>query len=115
MIQIDPELGVELEKELRRGWHMNRIEAEIEAKRIGKINEERPRAIEGLGQLTARIPATAYHFWGQKLGYECWNDKTFMREFLRDNEACKVNSRGTKDIHVGWVPSNPPKSRTVYK
>jgi hypothetical protein len=37
-----------------------------------------------------------------------------MREFLRDNPECRVNSGGTKEISVGWVPSSTPRSRTVY-
>ena len=114
MITIPTDLVPQLEEELRRGWQKNRIEAQVQAKQTEKINRERHKSIEGLGQLTARIPPTAYHFWGQKLGYECWNDKAFMDEFLRDNPECRVNSGGTKEIHVGWTPTNV-RSRTVYQ
>jgi hypothetical protein len=114
MITIPTDLVPQLEEELRRGWQKNRIEAQVQAKLTEKINRERHKSIEGLGQLTARIPPTAYHFWGQKLGYECWNDKAFMDEFLRDNPECRVNSGGTKEIHVGWTPTNV-RSRTVYQ
>ena len=115
MIQIDGELGAAVERELRTGWHKNRVEATIQSKQIAKVNQDRHKSVEGLGALTARIPPTAYHFWGQKLGYACWNDKAFMKEFLRDNPECRVNSGGTKEIHVGWVPSNPPRSSKVYE
>jgi hypothetical protein len=37
-----------------------------------------------------------------------------MDEFLRDNPECRVNSGGTKEIHVGWTPTNV-RSRTVYQ
>lgn len=114
MITIPTDLVPQLEQELRRGWQKNRIEAEVQAKQTEKINRERHKSIEGLGQLTARIPPTAFYFWGQKLGYECWNDKAFMDEFLRDNPECRVNSGGTKEIHVGWTPTNV-RSRTVYQ
>ena len=114
MITIPTDLVPQLEQELRKGWQKNRIEAEVQAKQNEKINKQKHRSIEGLGQLTARIPPTAYHFWGQKLGYECWNDKAFMDEFLRDNPECRVNSGGTKEIHVGWTPTNV-RSRTVYQ
>jgi hypothetical protein len=102
---IDSSLHGQLEKELRTGWQRNRIEAAVEARKFTKENAKRHKSIEGLGQLVARIPRTAYHFWGQKLGYECWNDKAFMDEFLRDNPELKVNSGGTKEIQVGWTPS----------
>lgn len=114
MIELDGELAHKLDHELRTGWKKNRIEAEINAKKISALNKEKHRSIEGLGQLVARIPATAFHFWGQKLGYECWNDKAFMDEFLRDNPELRVNSGGTKEISVGWTPTSI-KSRTVYK
>jgi hypothetical protein len=114
MITIPTDLVPQLEQELRKGWQKNRVEAEVQAKQNEKINKQKHRSIEGLGQLTARIPPTAYHFWGQKLGYECWNDKAFMDEFLRDNPECRVNSGGTKEIHVGWTPTNV-RSRTVYQ
>jgi hypothetical protein len=114
MITIPTDLVPQLEEELRRGWQKNRIEAQVQAKQGEKLNRQRHKSIEGLGQLTARIPPTAYHFWGQKLGYECWNDKAFMDEFLRDNPECRVNSGGTKEIHVGWTPTNV-RSRTVYQ
>ena len=94
MINIDPELAVTLEAELRRGWQKNRIEAAIQEKQLGKVNEQKVRSVEGLGQKIASIPPTAYHFWGQKLGYDCWNDDAFVREFLRDNPGCRVKSSG---------------------
>jgi hypothetical protein len=105
MINIDSSLEGQLEKELRNGWQRNQIQAAVEARKFGKENTKRHKSIEGLGQLVARIPTTAYHFWGQKLGYGCWNDKAFMDEFLRDNPELRVNSGGTKEIHVGWTPS----------
>lgn len=115
MFEIDGSLAVQLEQELRNGWQKNRIDAAIEAKQAAKYAYQKHKSVDGIGQKIASIPPTAFHFWGQKLGYDCWNDKGFMREFLRDNPECRVNSGGTKDIHVGWVPSSSPRSRTVYK
>jgi len=104
MINIDSSLHGQLEAELRRGWQRNQIEAAVEAKQLAKLNKERHKSIEGLGQKIATIPLNAFHFWGQKLGYGCWNDKEFMDEFLRDNPELRVNSGGTKEIQVGWTP-----------
>ena len=115
MFQIDSNLAHQLEQELRLGWQKERVEAEIQSKQSAKYAQMRHKSIEGLGQKIASIPTAAYHFWGQKLGYECWNDKKFMHEFLRDNPQCRVNSGGTKEISVGWVPSSNPRSRTSYQ
>lgn len=109
MIELDGELAKQLESELRTGWLKNQIEAKVEAQKFAKANTVRHKSVEGLGQLIARIPTTAYHFWGQKLGYGCWNDKGFMDEFLRDNPELRVNSGGTKEISVGWTPTASPK------
>lgn len=115
MLSIPSDLVPQLEKELKQGFQMNRVNAEIQSKQNAKFNKIKHRAVEGLGQLKCRIPPDAYHFWGQKLGYDCWNDNGFLDEFLRDNPECRVVSGGTKEISIGWVPSSTPRSRTVYK
>jgi len=106
MINIPEHLVGQLEKELRKGWERNKLEAQVQAKQNEKFNRMRHKSVEGLGQKIATIPLTAYHFWGQKLGYGCWDSKAFMDEFLRDNPKCRVNSGGTKEIHVGWTPAS---------
>lgn len=37
---------------------------------------------------TAVVPIAAFHYWGQRLGYACWDDPEFLREFKRDNPDC---------------------------
>jgi hypothetical protein len=52
---------------------------------------------DGLGgQVTMQVHPLSYHHWGQKLGYECWSDPTFVREYLRDNPECRVRTGATK-------------------
>lgn len=114
MLNVDPSLVPQLEAEFRRGWQMKRVEAEVASKRAAKYTQMRHKSIDGIGQKIGSIPGDAYHFWGIKLGYGCWDDKQFMSEFLRDNPQCRVNSGGTKEISVGWVPSTNYRSRKVY-
>jgi len=67
-------------------------------------------AIDGLGQRTLSIDPTAYHYWGQRLGYDCWNDAQFRREFARDNPEARVKCRGAHRLTVlnRWgKPLNP--------
>lgn len=44
------------------------------------------------GEVKMMIDPYSYHFWGQRLGYQCWQDATFCREFLRDNPEARVRS-----------------------
>jgi hypothetical protein len=83
--------------EFRRGWHMTEVMAAIEQERIAATQPERTWC-DGLGQMTLSIQADAFHYWGQRLGYKCWADKGFRREFARDNPAARVRSRARKTM-----------------
>lgn len=90
---IPSHLRMEVERELLHGWRLREVKAEHEAKQIahfGHTNEAND--IEGIGRLVARIPPDAYHMWGTRLGYECWSDKQFLKEFLRDNPEVAVRN-----------------------
>lgn len=39
------------------------------------------------------IAGEDFHYWGQRLGYSCWDDPTFLREYERDNPDCRVNAK----------------------
>jgi hypothetical protein len=94
-------LGAALERELRLGFQFDKANCEARQGKLGQVNKEKVKAVEGLGSLEARIDSTSYHFWGQKLGYDCWKDKQFKREYLRDNPQAKVNCGGTR-LQVGF-------------
>lgn len=105
MFQVPIEMAADLERELRRGWQMGRVRAEVESKQAAALNQIEHRAMDGIGQLRMRVPLDAYHFWGQKLGYDCWNDKQFLHEFERDNPAVKVKSAGGTKLQFGYQAS----------
>lgn len=94
-------LGVALERELRLGFQLDKAQAEARQKGVGVVNQRDVKSVEGLGGLEARIDTAAFHYWGQRLGYECWTDKQFKKEFLRDNPQSRVRSRGTK-LQLGF-------------
>ena len=50
-----------------------------------------------------RIPSIAYHHWGRRYGYECWDDAGFVYEFLRDNPQCRVQNESISPLS-GWTP-----------
>lgn len=43
------------------------------------------------GQMDIHIHPESFHYWGQRLGYECWDDPTFLAEYKRDNPASRPN------------------------
>lgn len=53
---------------------------------------------EGGGEQTMMIHKTSYHYWGQRLGYECWDDPQFVREYLRDNPTARVRSLSNRTM-----------------
>ena len=44
------------------------------------------------------------HWWGQKLGYECWDDPTHIKWWLNHHPECRVKSvSATPTITVGVI------------
>ena len=72
--------------------------------RLARENQGDWGSLDGLGAPTLNITPEAYHYWGRRLGYECWRDKQFLREFKRDNPACRINAKGTR-IQAGSAGS----------
>ena len=71
---------------------------------IAAEHNQQHRSVDGLGRLRMVVSPDAFHYWGRRLGYECWRDKAFLNEFERDNPAVRVKCGGTK-IQVGYQPS----------
>ena len=58
-------------------------EANLEARTLGSAKAD------GLGQLQMVDPAREWHRWNSQYP-GCWNDKQFVREFMRDNPELKA-------------------------
>jgi hypothetical protein len=101
--QVIPEhLHSEVSRELANGWRLEEVRAKHTAIQIGKLNHERAvKSVEGLGQLKARIPLQAFHYWSQKEGKEAWGDKAFLKEFLRDNPELAITNQEKKTMVGG--------------
>lgn len=87
-----PQMARAIEDELRRGWHMEAMTAAVRQKQIAQANPIR-RTVEGVGQAMMSVDPIAYHYWGGRLGYQCWRDRQFVREFLRDNPDARVRTQ----------------------
>ena len=99
--------------ELKKGYQKELVQAEIHQKRIAKQSEQVHRSIDGVGQLRMRVDPTLYHHWGQKIGYECWRDKQFLREVERDNPEVRVKSGGTR-LQFGFQGTNSERSSKKF-
>ena len=97
IMSLPGDLPRQMINEFARGWHLREVLATIEQERIGAEQPERTW-VNGLGEMTLSIAPDAFHYWGQRLGYKCWGDKKFRREFARDNPAARVRSRARKTM-----------------
>jgi hypothetical protein len=95
-------LALALTNEFKAGHQRELVMARVNQAKVAC--EERGvtrRSVEGLGRPRLQITGEAYHFWGGKLGYECWSDKQFRNEFERDNPEARIKSTGTR-IQSGY-------------
>ena len=85
VIITDPHKGTALEKAIR---HHERIDTLLTPQRMEGAREvshdDGADIIEGVGQRVANIPLRDFLDWDTKYR-ECWNNKGFVREWIRDN------------------------------
>lgn len=89
VLGLPGDLPQQVINELCHGWRVDEFFAEQRQREIAAAQPERT-SIDGLGQTMMSIDPTAYHHWGQKLGYKCWKNKQFRREYARDNPEVRV-------------------------
>jgi hypothetical protein len=65
------------------------------------------------GEVSLMIHPFSYHYWGQRLGYQCWEDGAFLREYWRDNPEARV--RSVADSPVVVVQGNAPRAKRFSK
>jgi hypothetical protein len=94
----DGSLVAQLNAIFHRDAELKQVRARAEQVRVAAAQARlgRRKSIEGLGRLRMEIDPVVFHYWGQRLGYECWDDPQFLREFERDNAEVRVNCGGTR-------------------
>ncbi len=92
-----------------------RVAAESRQREAAHELQDNRKSVDGLGRPRLEVDDYAFHFWGQKLGYQCWKDKTFLREFERDNAHARVKAIGTKLITAGYGTKSSGASRRYSK
>lgn len=78
--------------------------ARINQRRVAAELGVNRRAMNGLGRVRMEVDSYVYHYWGQRLGYKCWRDENFLREFERDNPEARVKCSGTR-LQFGYAPA----------
>lgn len=79
-------------RELTSGRLLESVRARVEQNEIAREEAHVQRRNLSFGRMRMRVSQEAFDYWGQRLGYECWNDREFLREFERDNPECRVKS-----------------------
>ena len=92
----------QLSKVLQSEEHFEKVMAGVRQSKIARDLGQNRRSLEGMGRPRLEVDTWAFHYWGQRLGYKCWKDEQFLREFERDNPACRVKAKGTREIQVGY-------------
>jgi len=108
---IPADLQKPLLDEFRQGWNREMVLGRVEAKKASALAKNYHRGVDGLGRLRARIPASSFHFWGKKIGYKCWEDQAFIREYLKTNEL-EVKG-GKTNLSVGYGKSTTDGSLSI--
>jgi hypothetical protein len=108
---IPADLYKPLLDEFRRGWLMEQVKGRVEAKQLSTKAKEYHRGVDGVGRLRARIPASSFHYWGQRLGYQCWSDENFLKKYLKENNL-EVKGGKTK-MMVGYGKSTTEGSMAL--
>ena len=101
---VPPNLLRDVERVLINGWRREQVLAMAEAKQTAAYGHANAaHSVDGLGQMVARIPPSSFHYWGKRLGYECWEDDQFLKEFMRDNPEVAVRNYAKKTVVQGAI------------
>lgn len=103
---LSEELASSVASVLRGQMEREHQNAYAQQARAAHTAKRETQSVEGVGELKARINPTSYHYWGKRLGYGCWNDRKFIKEYLRDNPESRVNGI-SKKTQVGYGSDKP--------
>lgn len=108
------DLVAELNYRHRRKLALLHQEMAQVAKVHGETRVLRCRGGDG-GYVDLNIHPASYHYWGQRLGYECWQDAQFLREYKRDNPASVVRVVTKTVIVKPELVVRPPAAARVRR
>jgi len=89
---LGPDTARGLIKDIYRGERARIVMSRQRQAQIARQTKGDHVGIDQVGALTMEIDDRVYHYWGQRLGYKCWSDPAFLREFKRDNPEVRVKN-----------------------
>ncbi len=108
--RLDFATATKVDEVIRRDYNEKLLRASERQRRIALINHiERPFAKDGFGARTFMIDPVFDGFWRQCYGKNYTHDADLMKFLAARNPEITVNSRGTKEIFVGWMPGSTSK------
>ena len=108
------DLTKEVIEELRTARNLEEVNASVRQRKLAQAEQvvsNGTRKNLSFGRLRMRITPEAYHYWGRRLGYECWDCQQFLREYERDNESVRINSRSEKVSVLAPGPIHDPDAK----
>lgn len=86
--------------DLRRGHHARIVVAQTEQAGMARVLRNRDEVfIEGLGQRTMCVHPTIYWEMVRRYGPDCWRDKQFRKDMMRDEPGIRAFA-GSRKIRV---------------
>jgi hypothetical protein len=108
--RLDFKTAQKVDEILRQDYNKLLVQAGERQRRIAFLNYlHRPMAKDGFGERRIMIDPVFDAYWREHYGKNYTHDEDLMKFLVKRNPEIKVQSRGTKQIHVGWMPG--PGSR----
>ena len=111
--QLDLATARKVDEVLRKDYNERLLRAAARQRRIAAINHlHRPLAKDGFGGRQFMIDPVFDAYWRECYGKEYTHDPELLKFLLKRNPEIGVQSRGTRAIHVGWMPG-PESKRPI--
>ena len=108
--RLDFATATKVDEIIRRDYNETLLHAANRQRRVAFLNRlHRPLAKDGFGERTLMIDPVFDAYFRESYGNDYLQDPDRVKWLLKRNEEIAVKCRGTKEIHVGWMPSSASK------
>ena len=92
---------------IRGSYNETLLQAAERQRRVAFVNHlHRPLAKDGYGERTLMIDPVFDAYWRECYGKHYTHDNDLMKFLAKRNPEIALRSRGTKEIHVGYMPGS---------
>lgn len=99
------DISRELEREFRLGFAMDAAMAK--KRQIEAAQARRTLGLVAKSNLRLSIDPFWYHYWGQREGYEIWQDEKEVNRFIRDTPELRVETEKAPRVSFAGCESLP--------